>query len=107
MTLGKFFSLSNTNASSNSHPLDPLQLLLLDESSCREVEVEFCSQVLSDGSRGNGLKLCQGRFSLDVKKKLFIKRVVRPWQRLHRAVVELPSLEGFKRYMDVALVDMV
>ena len=73
----------------------------------REVEVELCSQVPSDRSSGNGLKLYQGRFSLDIRKKFFTKWVVQPRQRLHRAVVESPSLEGFKRYIDVALGDMV
>jgi len=33
--------------------------------------------------------------------------VFRPWPRLPRAVVESPSLEGFKNHVDVALGDMV
>ena len=31
----------------------------------------------------------------------------RHWTRLPRAVVESPSLEGFKKHVDVALQDMV
>lgn len=52
-------------------------------------------QTPNENTRGNNLKLYQGRFNLDIKKKFVTEMVVKYVNRLPREVIEL-FLEFFK-----------
>ena len=54
------------------------------------------TRVCGDRTTGNGFKLNEGGFRLDIRKKSFTVRVVRHWNRLPTVVVGAPSLETFK-----------
>ncbi|KFP99506.1 hypothetical protein N329_04800, partial [Haliaeetus albicilla] len=62
------------------------------------------TRAYSDRTRGNGFKLQEGGFRLDVRKKFFTVRVVRHWKRFFFAA---PSLEVFKTRLDGALSNLV
>lgn len=80
---------------------------LLPYSACGEVVVGLFSQVTSNRTKGNGLKLCKGTFRLEIRKNCFSEGVVRHWHKLHMEVVKSLSLEVLRERADVVLMDMV
>ena len=68
---------------------------------------QLFERVDNSRTRGNGFKLKEGRFRLDVRGKFFTMRVVRCWNRLSRVAVDALSLEAFKARLDGALGSLV
>ena len=67
----------------------------------KEVDRLF-NRVCCDRTRGDVLKLKEGRLRLDIKK-FFTIRVVRNWHRLPGYVVDVLSLETLNVKLDGAL----
>ena len=63
--------------------------------------------VCCDRTRGNVFKLKQGRFRLDIRKKVFTVRFVKYWNMLPREVADAPSLETFKVRMNGTLGNLI
>ncbi|RMC12138.1 hypothetical protein DUI87_11273 [Hirundo rustica rustica] len=74
---------------------------------CGQLGVGLFLQATIDRTRGHSLKLRQGRYRLDIRKKFFTERVIKYWNGLPGEVVESPSLEVFAERLDVALGVMV
>ncbi|KFQ79522.1 hypothetical protein N335_01219, partial [Phaethon lepturus] len=55
----------------------------------------------------NGFKLREVRFQLDKEEMFHTLRVVKPWPRLPREMVDAPSLETFQVRLDGALSNLI
>lgn len=67
----------------------------------------LCSLVTNDKTCRNGIKLHQGRFRLDIRKKLFTVRVVKHWKWLPKKMLDASCLSVFKKYLDNAFNNML
>ncbi|RMC15973.1 hypothetical protein DUI87_08180 [Hirundo rustica rustica] len=74
---------------------------------CGQLGVGLFPKATTDRMRGHSLKLRQGRYRLDIRKKFSTERVIKYWNGLPGEVVESPSLDVFKKRLDVALGVMV
>ena len=72
---------------------------------CSQVGVGLFSQVKNDGTGGNGLRLCQGRFRLGIRKYFFSEGAGQALEQAPQG--RTPSLEAFKKIVDVAVREMV
>ena len=73
----------------------------------RKAEEGLFIRECSDKMRGNSFKLEEDRFRLDIRKKFFIVRVVRHWNKFPSEVVDALSLEAFKARLDGAVNSLV
>jgi len=64
-------------------------------------------RVYNSRTRGNGFKLKEGRFRLEVRGKFFTRRVVRCRNGLPGEIVDASSLEVCKARLDGALGNLV
>ena len=73
----------------------------------RKAGVRILTRASSDRTRGNGFRLEEDRFRLDIRKKFLTVRVVVQWSRLPREAADPCSLEAFKAKLDGALSNLV
>ena len=82
---------------------DPIAAFQYLKGAYKQEGTQLSERVDNSRTRGNGFKLKEGRFRLDVRGKFFTMRVV----RLPREVVDAPSLGVFKARLDGALGSLV
>jgi len=73
----------------------------------QEAGTRLFAVVPRDRTKGNGHKLKQRKFQLNMRKNFFTLRVKQHWPRLSREVVESPSLEIFRTCLDKVLCSLL
>jgi len=86
---------------------ETLEQLPVPEGAYKRAGEGLFARAWRDRTRGNGFKLKERRFRLDIRRKFFTLRVVRPWQGLPREAVTALSLAVFKARLDGALSNLV
>ena len=67
-------------------------------------DADLLSLVPSNRIWGNGMKLHQEKFRLNIRKSFFTEGVISHWNRLSTEMVMLPRLSEFKERLDYGLV---
>ena len=70
-------------------------------------EVRLFSVVCSGMTRSNDLKLGHRKILTKTKKNFFMVRMTEHWNRLPREVMESPTIEIFKTYLDSYLCNLL
>lgn len=70
------------------------------------MDISLLSQLTSDRITGNGHKLCQGRFRLDIRKFFFPDGAMKHWNKLPKEVVNSLCLGVVKKHMGMAPEDI-
>jgi len=68
---------------------------------------DLLSLVTSKRTQAKGMKLCQGKFILDIRNRFFTERVAGQWNWIPKEVVMAPSLSEFREHSDNALTHIV
>ncbi|RMB99712.1 hypothetical protein DUI87_23714 [Hirundo rustica rustica] len=74
---------------------------------CRQLGAGLFLQAATDRTRGYSLREHQGKYTLDITKFFFTERAIKYWNNLPGEVVESPSLDVFKKRLDVAVDAMI
>jgi len=80
----------------------------LKEGGMQMYEARLCLVVCSNGTRSNDLKNVYRKFHTNVLKNFFTAWVMHHWnRRLPRQVVESPSMEILKTWLDTQLCNLL